>query len=125
MSDETLAFAEAMAMDPSEVEFCYEPGPTGANWSPLAAGMDQSLHGMRHARFRRALPRRSRVEEMAGVGETHIGIDTGKRAEFAGRVVNAVCEFLRKEKIGVRAAIGPCGPESAWAAIEREFLEPR
>ncbi|HXS24371.1 MAG TPA: hypothetical protein VN719_09085 [Gemmatimonadales bacterium] len=127
MSERELAFAEAMAMNPSEVEFCYEPGPCGANWSPLAAGMDQSLHGMRHAKFRRARPRvrpkRTRVQKMALAlcGELEappVVVDAAKRYEEA---VLAVCEYLRDDSKN-RASYHR---DVTADDIEREFLEPR
>jgi hypothetical protein len=110
-----LTFAEAMALDPSEVEVMCK----GGSFVLLSDDpMHWTLTYLRHARFRRAKPKRSRVQEMA---ETY-GIDGEWRRSYgrgAEAAIRAACEYLRNQGL------------SEWSGkqfagdVEREFLVPR
>jgi hypothetical protein len=98
-----LTFAEAMALDPSEVEVLGEV----YGWQLLATDLSHwSLDYLRTAKFRRAKPKRSRVQEMAS------NEDLG-RAELVAMAIRAVCEYMRPRFDG------------AAYLVEREFLDTR
>jgi hypothetical protein len=104
---DTLTFAEAMAMDPSEVEASW-----GSVWMTVDKCADSgTLADFRCAKFRRAKPKRSRVQEME--------FETVYERTAAEYAIRAVCEWLGSDQ----------GPDSVDAmtvrAIEREFLVPR
>jgi hypothetical protein len=102
-----LTFAEAMALDPSEVEVCFAD-----NWYPLRGIADShTLATFRCAKFRRAKPKRSRVQEMAGVSEYD--------HRLMASTIRAVCEWLRSKQTDLHEF------KDVAPYIEREFLEPR
>lgn len=113
--DNTLKFAEAMALDPSDVE-----AEVNGTWRPLLdVEEDFSIRQLRKCKFRRSRPRRSRVEEMADarwVPGTHYcearDVDRWTREEMVKEVV----KFVR-ETWPVHGVIAPY--------IERHFLEKR
>ncbi len=114
-----LTFAEAMALDPSEVEALG----TEDGWQRLSDDLGHwTLDYLRTARFRRARPRQSRVQEMAErfYADTPAG---ALLADYTGsamkEAVRAVCAQLRKE--------GAYYSSDAVTAerLEREFLVPR
>jgi hypothetical protein len=102
-----------MAMDPSEVETSW-----GSVWMTLAKCADgHTLADFRCTKFRRAKPKRSRVQEMAEETEAVISDPrwTPKQA-WMTHAISAVCKFVR-ETWTVHGVIAP--------DIEREFLVPR
>ena len=111
-----LTFAEAMALDPSEVEYRLR-GVVGAVWVPFC--VDMPVRELRsNWEFRRARPRRSRVQEMA---EAPAGGTLGEvRATFGEAIVRAVCEYIRETPRGYKDHDAQVARD-----IEREFLEPR
>jgi hypothetical protein len=111
-----------MALDPSEVEAAW-----GTVWMTLAKCADgHTLADFRCAKFRRAKPKRSRVQEMAERNYRESNDCAGnkyfeaERVEHYGEAIRAVCEWQREQWSECKSAhvIGP-------AAIEREFLVPR
>ena len=122
-----LAFAEAMALDPSEVEVWAKGG-----WEPLHRRPDYPtgdwvLSFLRQAKFRRrARPKRSRVQEMA---EAHMSDDPraallidGTFQAWGEQVIRAVCEHLpgaimenRKQECELTVV----------GLVLRHFLDPR
>jgi hypothetical protein len=68
---------------------------------------------MRIAAFRRAKPKRSRVQEMSAQTNT-VNVSAYERGLCDA--IRAVCEYLRKD-LQQATWVAPC--------IEREFLEPR
>ena len=123
MSEE-LTFAEAMALDPSEVE-TYHHG-TG-KWVSLRTAELQTVATMRKCEFRLVgsswelpKPKRSRVQEMAEETEAVICDPrwTPKQAWMI-HAIGAVCKFFRDEP-GTNSLT-----EETARCIEREFLEPR
>ena len=118
-----LTFAEAMALDPSEVEVLDNVPANAPRWKLLAACLDGfTMSWFRTARFRRARPRRSRVQEMAEehYESTRAGVDI---TEFVSagmtRAIRAVCEWLRTSEAGHMI------DHDLPGQVEREFLEPR
>ena len=116
-----LTFAEAMALDPSEVEVLDNVPANAPRWKLLAACLDGfTMSWFRTARFRRARPRRSRVQEMAvdflheerGGNEAHTSM-------AMTTAVRAVCEWLRTSEAGHMINHDLPGQ------VECEFLEPR
>jgi hypothetical protein len=104
---DSLTFAEAMALDPSEVEGEYPGG--GVPWQLLTVLEGCTVKFLRTCTFRRARPKRSRVQELCEQAVMESGVSVGTRA------IRAVCEYLRKQ--------GGYGP--APDDIEHEFLVPR
>lgn len=114
-----LPFAEAMALDPSDVEVCRCPENNPGEWFNLGNNQWISLDQLLRRHFRRALPRRSRVQEMA---ERGMALEPGKSdvETIMTEAIRAVCEYLREPECqvpGVGLAISH--------DIEREFLERR
>jgi len=108
--NQTLTFAKAMALDPSEVEVDRH---ADGDWKPLSDWLGISLlAGMRTCYFRRARPKRSRVQEMAETAANITGDLSTERHAAMIQAIRAVCEYLN------RNCYGDCN-------IEREFLEPR
>lgn len=112
-----LTFAEAMALDPSEVEFMVIGGP---QWRNLFETADTfTLAHFRCAKFRRSRPKRSRVEEMAEHVDGRKDEYTRYAAYDMERAIRAVCEYLRSwsgwKSDGADIAKG----------VENHFLEPR
>ena len=106
-----LTFAEAMALDPSDVEW-----HDGVLWRSLEGNGEYTLDFLRKVKFRHARPRRSRLEEMATQYRESRGPSSVEAIiELA---IRAVCKYLRTEVIGAPRFIAACD-------IEREFLEPR
>lgn len=113
--DDTLTFAEAMALDPSEVEFTT---PTGGNWMRLDGYLGCSLEHMRLNRFRRSRPKRSVIEKMADA-KVEGDVTISERLCFKAGLetaIRAVCEWLRD---------GTVEDEGRATRIERHFLEKR
>ena len=111
-NDDCLTFAEAMALDPSEVEW-----KINCDW--LRLGTDVTLGELRVASFRRlSRPRKSRVQEMAEEKRaTHtpaLFVETA--VKYMTDAIRVVCEYLRNE-----TGAGGCYARD----IERHFLEPR
>ncbi len=107
-----LSFAEAMALDPSEVEVWAKGG-----WEPLHRRPDYPtgdwvLSFLRQAKFRRAKPKRSRVQELAIAMEGADDVHAKERAECYREAIRAVCEYMRPRFDG------------AAYLVERHFLEP-
>ena len=107
-----LPFAEAMALDPSDVEYTAY----GLRWDSLATFDNHrwTWNELKLLRFRRARPRRSRVQEMAenfanGAGEQYMIV-----------IIRAVCEYLR-----TACQHGEDSSAEYAKVIEREFLEER
>jgi hypothetical protein len=110
----SLTFAEAMALDPSDVEF---KGLGHDRTSLYPWQQNYGLARWREAQFRRARPRRSRVQEMA---ETFRDSDSPKSYDVAmATSIRAVCEYLRTQNTFAGS------PGGFAAGIEREFLEVR
>lgn len=111
-SDDSLTFAEAMALDPSEVE-----GQFGEKWWHLddrRVAATLTLDVLRHCEFRRSRPKRSRVEEMA---EQHFKNGTHENyvaQKAATETIRSVCKWLR----GYDGNLSPSFAE----AIELHFL---
>lgn len=108
-----LTFAEAMALDPSDVEF-----NDGVLWRRLADNGEYSIDYLRMHRFRRARPKRSRVQEMAArkwprAASDIVLVDEQAREE----AMRAVCHYLR--------TTSPHPSLHYAREVEREFLEPR
>lgn len=123
--DDSPTFAEAMALDPSEVEARWATTTHGDRWVPLTEVLHSPTHisQLRSAHYRRrSRPRRNRVEEMAGTfyDLTPAGEELGKYAERAMKVaIRSVCEYVRTSSV-FDASI-----QKLAADIERHFLEPR
>ena len=118
-----LTFAEAMALDPSDVEVF-----THGAWEPLERPNCPSgeflISFLRKTQLRcRAHPKLSRVQEMAN--SNRYAYNNVACYHFGDELIRAVCEYLRKENIGAWAAPLSTSIESAADAIERHFLEPR
>jgi hypothetical protein len=114
MSDGSLTLAEAIALDPGEVECRFDHQWWLLGDPRVAASL--TLRDLRIAKFRRAKPRPSRVQEMAAT----YGIDGEWRRSYergAAEAIRAACEWLRAES--------RLGFERNPDAIEREFLESR
>lgn len=116
--DGSLTFAEAMALDPSEVE--YHAGIEGNSDRWLSVADNQGrypLSAFRDAKFRRSRPKRSRVEEMADGKATKGCVDCGYDIMLASaykEAILAVCEFVA----------GKYDADVDYD-IRREFLEKR
>jgi hypothetical protein len=109
-----------MALDPSEVEVLYNPA-TG--WVNLADYERIEVRDARGSRFRRAKPKRSRVQEMAETWRCNIAPIHGRG--LATDTVRAVCEWLRGQAgMGAQLACNS-SPGHVARAIEVHFLEPR
>ncbi len=117
--DDSLTFAEAMALDPSEVEVRW--AVDSDVWYRMdAAGVEQATLGrLRGAHFRRSRPKRSRVQEMAN-GKFDFGRIETQEQVWMTYAIRAVCEFVRSLKLGYRDH-----DDEVAGRIEREFLEPR
>ena len=103
MSDESISFAEAMALDPLDVEWLT---PDGETWLPLRGQESQlSVKWATGTSWRRARPRLTRVQEMANGAPGYL-----RGAEEA---IRAVCEYLRRE------------PGAGADDIARHFLAPK
>jgi hypothetical protein len=114
-----LTFAEAMALDPSDVEVQHDVDKH--RWLPLSEHLtDMTLRYLRQRTFRRAKPKRSRVQEMgeALLKEGKLGVYGSLVDESMVAAIRAVCEWMRR-----RGAIGLL--DVVASDIEREFLEPR
>ena len=95
-----LTFAEAMALDPSEVEMLDNVPANAPRWKLLASCLDGfTMSWFRTARFRRASPHRSRVQEMAEAESISYSRDVPliqqTEAHYV-RAIRAVCEYLRR-----------------------------
>lgn len=113
--DDTLTFAEAMALDPSEVEVDAD---ANGDWKLLADFLGYTLLRLRkYAKFRRSRPKRSRVQEMAE--EYRKGPGSRPFEGLVEATIRSVCEYLRKSD-----STKHC-PRVSADDIEREFLEPR
>ena len=115
-SPSNLTFAEAMALDPSEVE--YRLRGERCVWIPFC--VDMPVRELRsNWEFRRARPRRSRVQEMADRG---VEPTPGKSyvETIATIAIRSVCEYIRETPRGYKDH-----DAQVAASIEREFLEPR
>jgi hypothetical protein len=109
-----VTFAEAMALDPSDVEVMDKHG----EWVPLERpnhpGGEFLLSWLRKAQLRRRVrPRRSRVQEMADVMTGDSGTISDYRARFGEQLIRAVCAYL------LATGFPPLATD-----IEREFLGP-
>ena len=100
-----------MALDPGEVEVKLM-GCSG--WSPFRLAMNFKHADIRNASFRRARPRKSRVQDMAEASNFREPFKRYIYAEGCGDAIRAVCEYLRKDGFG-----------ETVDNIEREFMEPR
>ena len=121
-----LTFAEAMALDPSEVEV-HMLRSRGPQWERLSVGlMDElTLADALKCHFRRARPGKSRVQEMA---ERGVEPTPGKSyvETIATIAVRAVCEYMRTHVYCTRAPHRqPLDGGDVAKDIEREFLEPK
>jgi hypothetical protein len=128
MRDCELTFAEAMALNPRDVEtagMAREGGPREEDWKPLEKNQHFSLASLRMHSFRRARPKSQRIREMADEYES-LGDRSSEVVYNSMRcAIENVCRFLHEQKIGPSAAMGPNGLEGAWDAVRREFLVPR
>lgn len=115
-----LTFAEAMALDPGEVEVRW--AVDSDDWYRMdAAAVDHAmLKRLRGAYYRRARPKRSRVQEMAdnrfGAGSHENYVDAKARSETA----LAICAWLREDKNNSCVT-----PHMIADFVEHEFLRPR
>jgi hypothetical protein len=113
-----LTFAEAMALDPSEVEVKHR-----GEWGPLERPNSPSgeffLSWLRTAEFRKkARPMRSRVQEMAAVMTGDSGTIPDYRARFGEQLIRAVCAYLETKR-------AVSGDNHLAELVERHFLEPQ
>lgn len=114
--DGSLTFAEAMALDPSDVE-CREFGHDP--WHRLRVWEHSPLLMIRNFQFRRRNhPKRSLVQEMADMRKFP---RASHDHEAMTEAILAVCEYLREHE-------GVDKQSTCWRPsedIERHFLEPR
>lgn len=110
-----MTFVEAMADEPG---LGLEVQDRCGNWVAFDTCGQYQPAFLARAKFRRARPKRSRVQEM----EAAFGTDGEWRRSYgrgATAAIHAVCAFFRDEP-------GTNGlAEQTAKCIEREFLEPR
>lgn len=113
-----MTFAEAMADGPRlGLEVCDRNG----NWIAFDTCGQYQPAFLARAKFRRARPKRSRVQEMSDrITDGLLPSANAFHCQGGLDAVRAVCEFLRSK-------YGPHQLSSTGyaEAIEREFLEPR
>jgi hypothetical protein len=105
-----------MALDPSEVEVRC---PEDHCWGLLSGRIGMKLSIAREATFRRAKPKRSRVQEMADEREGAFDVHARDRGEHYREAVQAVCQYAREWDRG-NFKVAQLAND-----IERYFLEPR
>ncbi len=112
---ECLTFAEAMGMDPSEVEVSFPDG----GFVALDKYKHSSLSLLRLSSFRRVRPKRSRVQEMMDRVSKNDSVAWCSYRNGLTEGVLAVCEYLRKHPTQAHRG------HAISCDIEREFLEPK
>lgn len=124
--DDTLTFAEAMALDPGEVEVEIYCGPVpSTKWLSLSVAQDAvAVSMLRQSKFRRYRPKRSRVEEMACPNTNGIRSDVAiqmmlDREQAMTEAIRAVADWLAQVEAGHMIEHDLPG------RVRREFLEPR
>jgi hypothetical protein len=106
-----------MALDPSEVEVRFPD----RGWVELDKYKHSQLGVLRVSDFRRAKPRRSRVQEMMDKVSTDDSIAWCSYRNGLTEGIRAVCEYVAKAPFASSGITW----DTLAAAIEREFLEPR
>jgi hypothetical protein len=110
-----LTFAEAMALDPSEVEVRFRGG-----WLALDKYKHLTLDALRVSDYRRAKPKRSRVQEMMDRVSKDDSVAWCSYRNGLTEGIIAVCAHLRE--LGHTRT----GDATAFASlINGAFLEPR